>query len=194
MGMTPLQMANITAIIANKGFYYTPHFVRERRTKTGLILKDTTYNKNYVPVDAKHFEAIINGMEQVVKAGTGKKAQIEGIRICAKTGTAQNPFGEDHSVFVAFAPRENPKIALAVFVENAGFGGEVAAPMAKVLIEQYLKGQVISTELKQELENMDFMDPTPKDKKKTTTQPQKPIKVAVTSPNNVFVVPRKEEE
>jgi len=196
MGMTPLQMANVVAIIANRGFYYIPHFVRERRSKTGLILKDTNYTKNYVPVDSKYFEPIINGMEQVVRAGTGKKAQVEDIRICAKTGTAQNPFGEDHSVFVAFAPRDNPKIAIAVFVENAGFGGEVAAPMTKILLEQYLKGRVISTELKQELQNMDFMDPTPKDKKKpkTNVQPQKPKKVAFFSPNNTFIQPRKEDE
>ncbi|MCS7028984.1 MAG: penicillin-binding protein 2 [Bacteroidia bacterium] len=181
MGMTPLQMANVAAIIANRGYYYTPHFVRERRTKTGLIIKDTTYKKNYVPVESKYFEPIINAMEQVVKAGTGRRAYIEGIRICAKTGTAQNPFGEDHSVFIAFAPRENPKIALAVFVENAGFGGEVAAPMAKILLEQYLKGEVISTELKKQLIEMDFTDPTPKDKKKAKlkTEPQKPVKVAV---------------
>ena len=95
----------------------------------------------------EHYELVTDAMEQVVVAGTGIGAQVKDIKVCGKTGTAENPHGEDHSVFIAFAPRENPKIALAVIIENAGFGGQWAAPMAKVLIEQYLKGKVESTDV-----------------------------------------------
>lgn len=140
LGVTPLQMANIMAIIANKGWYYNPHLIKSIGDKAYVKKEFTT--KNYVGVDSSYFEVVIDGMQQVVERGTAVYAKINDITICGKTGTAQNPHGKDHSVFVAFAPRENPKIAIAVVVENAGFGSTWAAPMASILIEKYLKDTV----------------------------------------------------
>ncbi|MES2588460.1 MAG: penicillin-binding transpeptidase domain-containing protein [Bacteroidota bacterium] len=139
--VTPLQMANIVATIANKGWYYTPHFVRSVGGKqTNPIFKKV--NKSMV--DPIHFEPIIEGMRRVVNesGGTGSKARIKDITVCGKTGTVQNSQGEDHSVFVCFAPMDNPKIAIACIVENAGWGGSWAAPICRLMIELYLKGKV----------------------------------------------------
>lgn len=139
LGITPLQMANATAILANKGYYVTPHVVKTIDEKPN---PDTRFHeKHWVSVDTSYFEVVIDGMQDVVERGTARVAQIPGIVICGKTGTAQNPHGKDHSVFFAFAPRENPKIAIAVFVENAGFGATWAAPIASLMIEQYLTGK-----------------------------------------------------
>ena len=138
--IVPMQMANFAAIVANKGFYYTPHLVKEIGEEK---IKDPRfYKKNIVPVNANYFDMIIEGMSNVVSAGTARLAQIKDIEVCGKTGTAQNPRGEDHSVFVAFAPKENPKIAIAVYVENAGFGGVWAAPIASLIIEKYLTRKI----------------------------------------------------
>lgn len=133
--MTPLHMANLAAIMANRGWYYDPHFAK----KIGNKPLDN-FKRNKTLIDEKHFESVISGMWRVVNqdAGTGRRAQIDGIDVCGKTGTVQNPHGEDHSVFIAFAPKENPKIAIAVIVENAGFGGTWAAPIASLMIEKYL--------------------------------------------------------
>ena len=139
--VTPLQMANFTAIIANRGHYYIPHIAKEFRGDTTQIpIKYRTKRKTLI--EPRHFAPVVDGMEDVVLAGTARVAQIEGIPVCGKTGTAENPHGEDHSVFVAFAPKDNPKIAIAVFVENGGFGSRYAAPIASLMIEQYLKGQI----------------------------------------------------
>lgn len=140
LGVTPLQMANIMAIIANKGWYYNPHLIKAIGDKAYVKKEFTT--KNFVGIDSSYFEVVIDGMQQVVDRGTAYYAKINDIAVCGKTGTAQNPHGKDHSVFVAFAPRENPKIAIAVVVENAGFGSTWAAPMASILIEKYLKDTV----------------------------------------------------
>jgi penicillin-binding protein 2 len=140
LGVTPLQMANIMAIIANKGWYYNPHLIKGIGDKAYVKKEFTT--KNFVGVDSSYFEVVIDGMQQVVDRGTAFYAKINDIAMCGKTGTAQNPHGKDHSVFVAFAPRDNPKIAIAVVVENAGFGSTWAAPMASILIEKYLKDTV----------------------------------------------------
>lgn len=140
LGVTPLQMANIMAIIANKGWYYNPHLIKAIGDKAYVKKEYTT--KNFVGIDSSYFEVVIDGMQQVVDRGTAYYAKINDIAMCGKTGTAQNPHGKDHSVFVAFAPRENPKIAIAVVVENAGFGSTWAAPMASILIEKYLKDTV----------------------------------------------------
>ena len=133
--MTPLHMANLAAIMANKGWYYDPHFAKKIGNKPV-----TSFEKHKTMVDAKHFDPVISGMWRVVNedAGTAGRARIEGIDVCGKTGTVQNPHGKDHSVFIAFAPQENPKIAIAVIVENAGFGGTWAAPIASLMIENYL--------------------------------------------------------
>jgi penicillin-binding protein 2 len=139
--LTPIQMANIAAIIANKGWFYTPHFVKSIGNKGPL---KEYRKKHYTMVDSKHFDPVIEGMRRVVNenGGTARMARLEELIICGKTGTVQNPHGEDHSVFIAFAPMDKPKIAIAVFVENAGFGGTWAAPIASLMIEKYLKRKV----------------------------------------------------
>jgi penicillin-binding protein 2 len=139
LGITPLQMANATAIVANRGYYITPHVVKKIDGKPN---PNPEYNKkHWASVDTPYYGVVINGMQDVIERGTGRVAMIPGIEICGKTGTAQNPHGKDHSVFFAFAPKENPKIAIAVFVENAGFGATWAAPIASLMIEQYLTGK-----------------------------------------------------
>lgn len=155
--VTPLQMANIAAIIANKGWYYTPHFVRSIGNEGSL---PQFKKKHYTKVEPIHFEPIIEGMRRVTyeAGGTGKKAAVEGITVCGKTGTAQNPHGEDHSVFIAMAPMENPKIAIAVFIENAGFGGVWAAPMASLMIEKYLKKKVKDKEKENYVKNANLLN------------------------------------
>lgn len=140
LGITPLQMANVMAIVANRGFYYKPHLIKSIGDKK--IIKEEYTEKNNVDVDRKYFDLVIEGMSRAVNQPGGTaystNSRIEGIEMCGKTGTVQNPHGADHSVFVAFAPRENPKIAIAVVVENAGFGSVWSAPMASVMVEQYL--------------------------------------------------------
>ena len=139
--LTPLQMANIAVIIANRGWYYTPHFVKSISGK-GPLEKFKT--KNYTMVDSKYFPSVIEGMRRVVNesGGTATSAKLTDIIIAGKTGTVQNPHGKDHSVFIAFAPIENPKIAIAVFIENSGFGGTWAAPTASLIIEKFLTGKI----------------------------------------------------
>jgi penicillin-binding protein 2 len=139
--LTPIQMANIVAIIANKGWYYTPHFVKSIGYRGPL---PQYRKKHWTMIDRRHFDAVIEGMRLVVNedGGTGKQARMDDIIVCGKTGTVQNPHGEDHSVFFAFAPMDKPKIAIAVFVENAGWGGSWAAPISQLMIEKYLKGKV----------------------------------------------------
>ncbi|MEN9304285.1 MAG: hypothetical protein RL264_2714 [Bacteroidota bacterium] len=139
--LTPIQMANIGAIIANKGWYYTPHFVKSIGRKGPLPQYRV---KHYTKVDAIHFDPVIEGMRRVVNeaGGTARMARLDSIVICGKTGTVQNPHGADHSVFLAFAPMNKPKIAIVVFVENSGFGGTWAAPIASLMIEKYLTGKI----------------------------------------------------
>ena len=139
---TPLQLANIECTIANHGFYYKPHLVRAIGEKE--VIKDEYKVKNYVGIDAQNFEPVINGMQAVVDHGTASLSKIPGIVMCGKTGTAQNPHGMDHSVFVAYAPRENPKIAIAVVVENSGEGSKWAAPIASFIVEKYLRDSISS--------------------------------------------------
>jgi len=156
MGVIPLQMANLSATIANKGFYYVPHFVKNIEKSDTVPKKFTTKNK--VGISEKHFETVIDGMYGVVyeSGGTARRARIhDSIVVCGKTGTAQNPHGEDHSVFIAFAPRENPKIAVAVYVENAGGGGTWAAPIASLMIEQYLTDSIATRNLIKEKRILD---------------------------------------
>jgi penicillin-binding protein 2 len=100
------------------------------------------YRKRKVSIDEKYFEPVVEGMEQVVSAGTARSAYLPHIKICGKTGTAENPQGEDHSIFIAFAPKDNPQIAIAVYIENAGFGSTYAAPIASLMIEKYLTDSI----------------------------------------------------
>jgi penicillin-binding protein 2 len=137
---TPLQLANVAATLANRGYYYTPHLVKSIGNEKSIHPEFTT--KHTVPINTEYFEIIVAGMRDAYRAGTVASYAINpDLEICGKTGTAQNPHGEDHSVFIAFAPKDNPKIAIAVYVENAGFGGVWAAPVAALAIEKYLKGK-----------------------------------------------------
>ena len=139
---TNLQLANMAAILANRGWYYKPHLIKNYRNNVKPI--DAKFRvKQEVNIDAKYFEPVIDGMELVVRSGTARSAYISDIPICGKTGTAENA-GKDHSIFFCFAPKENPQIALAVYVENGGFGGSVAAPIASLLIEKYLAKEIRS--------------------------------------------------
>jgi penicillin-binding protein 2 len=140
-------MANLAAIFANKGFYYTPHLIKSIEGNVNLIPQQYR-TKNEVGIDAHHFDLIQDAMAEALY-GTANRAVIEDIVIAGKTGTAQNPHGEDHSVFIAFAPKENPKIAIAVYVENAGWGGRAAASTASLMIEKYIKGEISRTELQE---------------------------------------------
>ena len=142
LGITPLQMANVMAIVANRGFYFKPHLIQAIGEKK--VIKSEYTKRNDAGVDPKYFDVIVQGMSQVVNSpsGTAIYSKINGIEMCGKTGTVQNPHGEDHSVFVAFAPRDNPKIAIAVVVENAGFGSTWSAPIASLLVEKYLTGKI----------------------------------------------------
>ncbi len=139
--MTTLQMANLAAIMANRGHYYTPHLIKEF-SNPDFSLDGKYTNKNEVPIDQRHFSPVINGMQQAVERGTGTLAQVRDIIVCGKTGTSQNPHGKDHSVFFAFAPKENPKIAIAVYVEKGGWGSNYGSPIAGLMIEKYLKGEI----------------------------------------------------
>src|SRR5690606_20873322 len=138
----PLQMANTMAIIANRGFYYRPHLIKAIGEKA--VIKKEYTEKLHAGVEAKHYEPVIEGMSHVVNSpgGTAYYSKIADIEMCGKTGTVQNPHGADHSVFVAFAPRNNPKIAIAVVVENAGYGSTWSAPIASLLVEQYLRDSI----------------------------------------------------
>jgi len=140
MQLTTIQMANLAAILANRGFFYTPHFIKRYISGKPIPIDFTIPKK--VRIDAKYFNPVIDGLERVVTAGTARVAYVDGLDICGKTGTSQNPHGKDHSVFFGFAPKNNPKIAIAVFVENAGWGGDWAAPIASLLIEKHLNKKI----------------------------------------------------
>ncbi|HHB79683.1 MAG TPA: penicillin-binding protein 2 [Saprospiraceae bacterium] len=138
--LTTLQIANLAAIMANRGYFYTPHLVTEISDGTPI---DSIYSvKRSVDIDRQYFEPVIHGMQMAVEAGTAPLARIPGVTICGKTGTVQNAHKKDHSVFFAFAPKDDPKIAIAVFVENAGWGGSYAAPIASLVAEKYIKGEI----------------------------------------------------
>lgn len=163
--VTPLQMANIAAIIANKGWYYTPHFVRSIGNSGPL---PQFRKKHYTMVESQHFTSVIEGMRRAVYApgGTAHRASFsEDVIVCGKTGTAQNPAGEDHSIFISFAPIDKPKIAIAVFIENAGFGGVWAAPMASLMMEKYLKGKITDKEKETRILTANLLNVKPKPKK-----------------------------
>lgn len=136
---TPLQIANLAATIANRGYYYVPHLVKHIE---GQHLDSLYTTKKVSTIDSSCYIPVIEGMELVMSSGTGWASRIDSIAVCGKTGTAQNPHGEDHSIFMAFAPKDNPKIAICVVVENSGFGATWAAPIATLMMEKYLKGYV----------------------------------------------------
>ncbi len=153
--VVPLQMANVAATVANRGYYYIPHIIKKIGDKN---MVDPVYlKKNYTKIDQANYTTVSNGMFDVVDFGTAYRSHIEGIPYCGKTGTAQNPHGEDHSVFMAFAPRYNPKIAIAVYVENAGFGDKWAAPIASLMIEKYLTDTVKRKEIEERMQAKNFI-------------------------------------
>jgi penicillin-binding protein 2 len=153
---SPMQLANMMATVANRGFYYTPHIVKSIKNQT-LDKKFTT--RHYTTINKKYFEPIIQGLEDVYNHGTGAGFRVEGIKICGKTGTAENKIRvggktyqlKDHSIFVAFAPRDNPKIAIAVFIENSGYGATWAGPIATLMIEKYINGKISRTDLEERM-------------------------------------------
>lgn len=154
--VSPLKMANLAAIIANRGWYIPPHVVK------GIGLKkviDPFYKTPVkVGVEAKYFDVVIDGMQDAVTNGTvGPDGKIPDIQMVGKTGTSQNQKGKDHSIFIAFAPRDNPKIAIAVFVENAGFGGTAAAPIASLVVEKYLKRKVDRKSVETKFMQMNYL-------------------------------------
>lgn len=142
VGLVPLQMANLAAIVANRGYYISPHLVKCVGDENPTHFKDSV--KHYTMVDSKYFDCVIKGMYGVVHepGGTARGARMDSIVVCGKTGTSQNPHGKDHAVFIGFAPMEQPQIAISVFVENAGFGGTWAAPIASLLMEKYITRNV----------------------------------------------------
>lgn len=167
--VVPLQMANLACIVANRGYYYTPHLVR-------FYGPDSTknpefYEKHETGIERQYFDIAARGMFDVVHGagGTAHKANVPGLDVCGKTGTAEN-YGNDHSVFIAFAPRDNPKIAVAVYVENAqGGGGTWAAPIASLIIEKYINGEVKRTEFEKY-----YIDVNPCQKLPLTRRVKKP--------------------
>ncbi len=161
LSITPVQMANMTAAIANRGYYITPHIVRNiENAKNDFSLRQ----KNHTTIEHRFFEPVVEGMFRAVNGpdgGTARMAQVAGLDISGKTGTVQNPHGENHSVFIAFAPRDNPQIAIAVYVENAGYGSTMAAPIASLIIEKYLTGNVTRKWLEERILNANFINPAP---------------------------------
>ncbi|MCD8538736.1 MAG: hypothetical protein LRY55_02480 [Leadbetterella sp.] len=139
-GVNVLKLANMATVFANRGYWITPHIVKS----TGLDIskgKATPTEIHKTGIDKRHFEEVVKGMELVVQAGTGRAAQIKDVEVCGKTGTSENAKAKSHAIFIAFAPKHNPKIAIAVVVENAGYGGSASAPIAGLLMEKYLKGR-----------------------------------------------------
>jgi penicillin-binding protein 2 len=158
LGITPLQNANLVAIIANKGWFYTPHIVKAINGNANDTILDKFKVKHYTMIkDTAIYNMVIAGMAKAVDAGTAAALKIEGIPYCAKTGTAQNPHGKDHSVFVCFAPRENPKIAIGILIENAGFGATYAGPIARLMMEKYLKGKITRPDLEKRMLEADLI-------------------------------------
>lgn len=154
---TPIQLANMTAAIANRGWFYTPHLIKEVGGESIDIPKFT--EKHYTTIDPQHFEPVIRGMANVYEKGTAKWLQIPGVDIAGKTGTVENYTKidgvrtqlTDHSIFVAFAPVDNPKIALAVYIEHGYYGARYAGHIASLLIEKYLKGEITRTDLEKRM-------------------------------------------
>ncbi len=154
--MTPIQLANMMATVANRGHYYTPHIIKKIE---GHDIDPKFRKKHETSIDRKHFDPIVEGLADVYKIGTARSLQVEGIEICGKTGTAENYAKingvrtklQDHSIFVAFAPKDNPKIAIAVFVENGYWGARWAGPMASLMIEKYLRGKITRLDLEKRM-------------------------------------------
>ncbi|MCG9794133.1 penicillin-binding protein 2 [Flavobacterium algicola] len=161
--MTPIQLANMIATVSNEGYYYTPHIIK--KIKGGAIDKKFT-TKHVTTIDKKYFKPVIQGLHDVYNFGTASSLRVEGIEICGKTGTAENfaKIGgkrvqlKDHSIFVAFAPKDNPKIAIAIMVENGGYGATIAGPIASLMIEKYLRKKITRVDLEKRVLGISLRD------------------------------------
>jgi len=181
--LTTIQMANLAACIANKGYWIPPHLAKAFRD--GSPIPETYYQKHKVNIDRSYFDIVTEGMAQCVSRGTARIAQVPGIEICGKTGTSQNPHGDDHSVFFAFAPKNDPKIAIAVYVENAGWGASYAAPIAGLMIEKFLHDS-ISTDRKPleiKMANSNLIEKVLKNRAEAKIQASKPAAPRDTLPS-----------
>ena len=158
MLVVPIQMANLAAIIANRGYYYTPHLIKSIGADS--VKREAFTVKHETEVDAKYFDPVIEAMYKVVNedGGTARRARMDSIVVCGKTGTVQNEPWPDHSVFIAFAPRDNPKIAIAGYVEYSDYGGTWAAPITSLMIEQYLYGEVKRKKKEQRIFDASFLE------------------------------------
>lgn len=157
LGITPLQNANLVAIIANKGWYYTPHIVKAIDGNPNDTILDKFKVKHYTKIkDTAIYNVVIAGMVKAVEGGTAAMLKIDGIPFAAKTGTAQNS-GKDHSVFVCFAPVDNPKIAIGILIENGGWGSSYAGPIARLMMEKYLKGKITRPDLEKRMLETDLI-------------------------------------
>jgi penicillin-binding protein 2 len=169
---TPIQLTNMTAAVANRGFYYIPHIVKnikgEKIDPKFVTPINTTINK-------EHFEPVIEGLFNVFEnpSGTARGSKVKGIEICGKTGTSENPHGQDHSIFIAFAPKDNPKIAIAVFVENGYWGSRWAGPIATLMIEKYINGETTRKYVEERMLNGSLKDEYDKQLLKETLKIEK---------------------
>jgi penicillin-binding protein 2 len=160
---TPIQLANVTAAIANKGFFYTPHVIKQIDNSTNDINKQYL-TKHITGIDSIYFSPIIEGMASVYKTGTAQYSNLKDIKLCGKTGTSENKARingkivklPDHSIFIAFGDKDDPKIVVSVFIENGGFGATIAAPIATLMIEKYIKGTITRTDLLKKMNNTDL--------------------------------------
>ncbi|HEY3369835.1 MAG TPA: penicillin-binding protein 2 [Prolixibacteraceae bacterium] len=158
--VTALQLANMVATIANRGYYISPHLVKAIQD-TSRVFRELKYEKKVSPINPEYYSLVIEGMQAVVEeTRLSQSIHIDSVIVCGKTGTVQNPHGADHSVFVGFAPRDNPKIAVAVFIQNAGFGATYAAPIAGLIMEKYLNDSIAPhrKELEQRLIETDLLN------------------------------------
>ena len=163
--VTPMQIANLAATVANRGYYIIPHIVKE---SPGVEIDPKFKERQYTLVDTTQFKKVVHGMWMAVNAGPGSggtatSVAVKGLDICGKTGTAQNPRGADNSVFICFAPKDNPKIAVAAYIENAGFGATWAAPIASLLVEKYLTGEITRPEIEKRILDANLMSRVKKD-------------------------------
>ena len=166
--LTPLQIANMGCVLANRGYYVTPHIVRPTEGMNNRV------EKHIVDCDRKYFDIVVEGMSMAATGGTARGASIDSVQICGKTGTAQNPHGEDHSIFMAFAPKDHPKIVIAIYIENGGFGAQYAVPIGGLIMEKYLKGTISPRKkaIEERMLNSSLIEPI--QKKSGTSQTETP--------------------
>ena len=151
--VTPLQMANFASILANRGFYYDPSLILEI---DGKPINNT--KKNIIQIKSNHFDYVVDAMEEVVNNGSGRRGYMKDLELCGKTSTVQNPHGHDHSGFIGFAPKKNPKIAIAAYIENAGQGGRAAASISSLTAEKYIFKKPKRFWLEDYVKKGDFID------------------------------------